>query len=65
MNVSPLQRDRELSIILISDESAYVVATALFSIILLENIISQFYIQTESFILNIAFLMVTVNSAVS
>jgi hypothetical protein len=70
-NISIQRRDRDLLIIVIAEVVTYVVTTALYPLILLETIISQNvisnksaqYSQIESFILNIAYLLLFFNSA--
>lgn len=71
-NIPIRQRDRNLMIIIISEVLLYVVTTALYPLILLEVMISQYiipnksvqYLQIESFILNIGFIFVSINSVV-
>jgi hypothetical protein len=65
------RRDRDLLVLVISEVIVYVITTALFPLILLEMMISQYtlpnksfqYFQTEIFTLNIAFLLLFINSA--
>jgi hypothetical protein len=67
------RRDRDLLIIVIAEVVTYVVTTALFPLIQLEMMITQYvmpnksfqYLQIEFSILNIAYFLLTVNSAVS
>jgi hypothetical protein len=71
VNISIKRRDRDLLIIVIAEVVAYVVTTALFPLIQLEMMISQYvlpnksfqYLQIEIFILNIAHFLLFVNSA--
>ncbi|CAF1487608.1 unnamed protein product [Adineta steineri] len=70
-NVFLRQRDRDLLIIVIYEIFIYVIAASLYSLILLESLISDYamlnksvqYLQTENFILFLAFLLLTVNSS--
>ena len=65
-NISIQRRDRDLLIIVISEVFVYVVTTALFPLILLEMMISQYvipnksfqYSQIEIFIFNIAYFII-------
>jgi hypothetical protein len=71
-NIFIQRRDRDLLIIVIAEVVTYVVTTALFPLIQLEMMISQYAIPNKSFqyseieysILNIAYFLLTVNSAV-
>jgi hypothetical protein len=71
-NIFIQRRDRDLLIIVIAEVVTYVVTTALFSLIELEMMISQYaipnksfqYLQIEYSILNIAYFLLTVNSTV-
>jgi hypothetical protein len=70
-NNSIRRRDRDLLVLVISEVVVYVMTTALYPLILLEMMISQYiipnksfqYFQTEIFILNIAVLLLFINSA--
>jgi hypothetical protein len=70
-NISIQRRDRDLLIIVIAEVFVYVVTTALFPLIELETMISQYvipnksslYSQIEVLILNIAVFLLFVNSA--
>ena len=70
-NNSIQRRDRDLLIIVIAEVVIYVITTALFPLILLEMMISQYvipnksfqYLQIEIFILNIAYFLLFINSA--
>jgi hypothetical protein len=70
-NISIQRRDRDLLIIVIAEVVTYVITTALFPLIQLEMMISQYaiprksfqYLQIEIFILNIAHFLLSVNSA--
>jgi hypothetical protein len=72
-NIFIQRRDRDLLIIVIAEVVTYVVTTALFSLIELEMMISQYAIPNKSFqysqieysILNIAYFLLTVNSTAS
>ncbi|CAF1407593.1 unnamed protein product [Adineta steineri] len=72
-NVFLRQRDRDLLIIVIYEIFIYVIAASLYSLILLESLISDYtmlnksvqYLQTENFLLFLAFLLLTVNSSSS
>jgi hypothetical protein len=67
------RRDRDLLIIVIAEVVTYIVTTALFPLIQLEMMITQYvmpnksfqYSQVEIFIINIAYFLLAVNSAVS
>jgi hypothetical protein len=71
-NNSIRRLDRDLLIIVISDIVVYVVTATIFPLILLEMMISRYvisnksvqYSQIEGFILNIAYLLLTINSAI-
>jgi hypothetical protein len=71
VNISIKRRDRDLLIIVIAEVVTYVVTTALFPLIQLEMMISQYvlpnksfqYLQIEIFILNIAIFLLLINSA--
>jgi hypothetical protein len=70
-NISIQQRDQALLIIVIAEVVTYVVTTAIFPLIQLEKMISQYlipnkssqYLRIELFILNIAYLLLFINSA--
>jgi len=70
-NISIQRRGQALLIIVIAEVVTYVITTAVFPLIELEMIISQYlipnkssqYLQIESFILNIAHLLLFINSA--
>jgi hypothetical protein len=72
-NISFHRRDRDLLIIVIAEVVTYVVTTALFPIIQLEMMITGYvipnrsfqYLQIEYFVLNIAYFLLSVNSAAS
>jgi hypothetical protein len=65
------RRDRELLVLIISEVIVYVMTTALYPCIVIEMVISQYiipnksvlYLQTEIFTLNIAGLLLFINSA--
>ncbi len=71
-NHSIRRLDRDLLIIVISEVVIYVVTTTLFPLILLEMLISQYvisnksaqYSQIESFIFNIALILLSVNNSI-
>jgi hypothetical protein len=71
-NHSIRRLDRDLLIIVISEVLVYVITTTLFPVILLEILISQYvisnksiqYLQIEMFILNIALVLLTLNSSI-
>jgi len=71
-NISIQRRDQDFLVIVIAEVVTYVVTTALFPLIELEMMISQYAIPNKSFqysqieysILNIAYFLLTVNSAV-
>jgi hypothetical protein len=66
------RRDQDLLVIVIAEVVTYVVTTALFPLIQLEMMISEYvmpnksfqYLQIEIFILNIAYFLLSINSAV-
>jgi hypothetical protein len=70
-NTSIQRRDRDLLIIVIAEVVTYVITTALFPLILLEILISEYvmpnksvqYLQIEIFIFNIALFLLFVNCA--
>jgi hypothetical protein len=70
-NISIQRRDQALLIIVIAEVVTYVITTAVFPLIQLEVMISRYvipnkssqYLQIESFILNIAHLLLFINSA--
>jgi hypothetical protein len=70
-NNSIRRRDRDLLVLVISEVIVYVMTTALYPSIVLETVISQYiiphksvlYLQTENFTLNIAGLLLFINSA--
>jgi hypothetical protein len=70
-NISTQRRNRDLLIIVIAEVVTYFVTTALFPLILLEMLISEYlipnksfqYLQIEIFIVNIAVFLLFVNSA--
>jgi hypothetical protein len=71
VNNSIRRQDRDLLIIVISEVLLFIIATILFPLILLEMMISRYvisnksvqYSQIETFILNISYLLLFVNSA--
>jgi hypothetical protein len=71
-NISIQQRDHNLLLIVMSEVFFYVVTTILYPLILLEMMISRYiipnksvpYLQIESFISSIAYLLLFINSAV-
>ncbi|CAF1409102.1 unnamed protein product [Adineta steineri] len=70
-NVFLRQGDRDLLIIVIYEIFIYVITASLYSLILLESLISDYamlnksvqYLQTENFLLFLALLLLTVNSS--
>jgi hypothetical protein len=70
-NIPIRRRDRELLIIVLSEVFVYIVTTSLYPLIILELMISQYvipnksfqYLEIEFFIINIAVLLLCVNSA--
>ncbi len=72
-NISIQRQDRDLLIIVIAETVTYVVTTALFPLIQIEMMISQYaipnksfqYLQMEYSILKIAYFLLNVNSAAS
>jgi hypothetical protein len=70
-NYSIRRRDRDLLVLVISEVVVYVITTALYPLILLEMMISQYilpnksfqYLQTEIFTFNISLLLLFINSA--
>jgi hypothetical protein len=70
-NNSIQRRDRDLLVLVISEVIVYVITTALFPLVLLEMMISQYtmpnkslqYFQTEIFTINIGLLLLFINSA--
>jgi hypothetical protein len=70
-NIVIQRRDRDLLIIVIAEVVVYVITTALFPLIELEMMISQYaipkksfqYLQIEIFILNIGLFLLSVNTA--
>jgi hypothetical protein len=70
-HVSTQRRDRDLLIIVIAEVLVYVITTALFTLILLEMLITEYtmpnksfqYLQIEIFIVNIAIFLLFVNCA--
>jgi hypothetical protein len=71
-NISIQQRDHNLLLIVMSEVFFYVVTTTLYPLVLLEMMISRYiipnksvpYLQIESFISSIAYLLLFINSAV-
>jgi hypothetical protein len=70
-NISIRRRDRDLLIIVIAEVFTHIITSALFPAILLEMMISQYtipnksfqYFQKELFTLNVAILLLFINSA--